>query len=53
MSGLLLGVDVGTSSTKDVLARPDGGIVATAQREHGLSTLRLRCTSLVVISRQS
>ena len=40
MSGLLLGVDVGTSSTKGVLARPDGGIVATAQREHGLSLPR-------------
>ena len=35
--GLLLGVDVGTSSTKGVLARPDGKVVATAQREHGLS----------------
>ena len=40
MSGLLLGVDVGTSSTKGVLARPDGEVVATAQREHGLSLPR-------------
>ncbi len=40
MSGLLLGVDVGTSSTKGLLARPDGGVVATAQREHGLSLPR-------------
>lgn len=40
MSGLLLGVDIGTSSSKGVLARPDGGIVATAQRPHGLSMPR-------------
>ena len=40
MSGLLLGVDVGTSSTKGVLARPDGEVVATGQREHGLSLPR-------------
>ena len=40
MSGLLLGVDVGTSSTKGVLARPDGEVVATAQRDHGLSLPR-------------
>ena len=40
MSGLLLGVDVGTSSTKAVLARPDGGVVATAQRNHDLSLPR-------------
>ena len=31
---------MGTSSTKDVLARPDGGIVVTAQRDHGLSLPR-------------
>ncbi len=37
---LLLGVDVGTSSTKGVLARPDGEVVATAQREHELSLPR-------------
>nr|MDP9480614.1 FGGY family carbohydrate kinase [Actinomycetota bacterium] len=40
MSGLLLGVDVGTSSTKGVLARPDGQVVATAGRPHGLSMPR-------------
>lgn len=33
---LLLGVDVGTSSTKGVLARPDGLVVANAQRAHEL-----------------
>ena len=37
MSGLLLGVDVGTASTKGVLARPDGKVVATAERPHELS----------------
>jgi xylulokinase len=37
---LLLGVDVGTSSTKGVLARPDGEVVATAERPHGLSMPR-------------
>ena len=40
MSGLLLGVDIGTSSTKGVLSRPDGEVVATAQREHELSLPR-------------
>ena len=40
MSGLLLGVDVGTSSTKGVLARPDGEVLATAERPHGLSLPR-------------
>jgi xylulokinase len=40
LSGLLLGVDVGTSSTKGVLARPDGEVVATTQREHELSLPR-------------
>lgn len=37
---LLLGVDIGTSSTKAVLAKPGGEVVATAQREHGLSLPR-------------
>ena len=36
-SELLLGVDLGTSSSKGVLARPDGEVVATTQRPHGLS----------------
>lgn len=37
---LLLGVDIGTSSTKGVLVRPDGTIVATTQRPHQLSLPR-------------
>jgi xylulokinase len=37
MSEVLLGVDFGTSSTKGVLARPDGTIVATAERQHRTS----------------
>lgn len=37
MSELLLGVDIGTASSKGVLARPDGEVVATAERSHGLS----------------
>jgi xylulokinase len=40
VSELLLGIDIGTSSTKGVLARPDGEVVATAQREHELSLPR-------------
>ena len=40
MTDLLLGVDIGTSSSKGVLARPDGTIVATAQRPHKLSLPR-------------
>ncbi|GAA4501363.1 FGGY-family carbohydrate kinase [Actinoallomurus oryzae] len=34
---LLLGVDIGTSSTKGVLTTPDGTVVATAVREHAVS----------------
>jgi xylulokinase len=34
---LLLGVDIGTSSSKGVLTTPDGGVVATAVREHAVS----------------
>jgi xylulokinase len=34
---LLLGVDIGTSSTKGVLTTPDGTVVATAVREHTVS----------------
>ncbi|MEO8285976.1 MAG: FGGY-family carbohydrate kinase [Chloroflexota bacterium] len=37
MGKLLLGIDIGTSSSKGVLARPDGSIVATAIRPHDLS----------------
>ncbi len=40
MTGLPLGVDVGTSSTKGDLARPDGGVLATAERPHDLSLPR-------------
>jgi xylulokinase len=34
---LLIGVDIGTGSTKGVLAKPDGEIVATASRAHEMS----------------
>lgn len=37
MSGLLLGVDIGTSSSKGALTRSDGTIVATASRAHETS----------------
>ena len=37
MSELLLGVDIGTSSSKGVLARPNGEVVAMAERPHQLS----------------
>jgi len=37
---LLLGLDVGTSSTKAVLATPDGEPLATAEREHPLELPR-------------
>jgi xylulokinase len=40
MSELLLGIDIGTMSSKGVLARPDGSVVAESVREHGLSTPR-------------
>jgi xylulokinase len=37
---LLLGLDIGTSSSKGVLARPDGTVVASAERPHELSLPR-------------
>lgn len=37
---LILGVDIGTSSSKGVLVRPDGTILATATRPHGTSMPR-------------
>lgn len=41
MSGeLLLGVDIGTGSSKGVLARPNGTVVATAERPHEVSLPR-------------
>ena len=40
MSKLLLGIDIGTSSSKGVLARPDGEVLAVATRPHDLSLPR-------------
>ncbi len=40
MSKLLLGIDIGTSSSKGVLARPSGEIVASAAVPHDLSLPR-------------
>ncbi|MDQ4103367.1 MAG: FGGY family carbohydrate kinase, partial [Actinomycetota bacterium] len=40
MSSLLLGVDIGTASSKGVLVRADGTIVATATRSHEVSMPR-------------
>lgn len=40
MSELLLGVDIGTASSKAVLARPDGAVVASAERPHQVSMPR-------------
>lgn len=40
MSELLLGIDVGTASSKGVLATPDGTIIATASRPHEMSLPR-------------
>ncbi len=37
MSSLLLGVDIGTASSKGVLVRDDGTVVATASRPHEVS----------------
>jgi xylulokinase len=37
---LLLGIDIGTASSKGVLATPDGTVVATRQCEHRLSLPR-------------
>lgn len=37
MSDLLLGIDIGTYSSKGVLCRPDGTIVAEARAEHEMS----------------
>lgn len=34
MSEVLMGVDIGTGSTKGVIAHPDGQVLATAQRPH-------------------
>jgi xylulokinase len=40
VSELLLGVDIGTGSTKGVVARPDGTVVASASRSHAMSLPR-------------
>ncbi|MGY4718731.1 FGGY family carbohydrate kinase [Naumannella cuiyingiana] len=40
MDKLLLGVDMGTASTKGVLTTPDGEIVATASRRHAMQLPR-------------
>ena len=40
MDPLLLGIDMGTASSKGVLVTPDGEVVATATRSHGTSTPR-------------
>jgi xylulokinase len=40
MGELLLGVDIGTASSKAVLARPDGSVVASAQQAHRVSMPR-------------
>ena len=40
MEELLLGIDIGTASTKAVLAQPDGPVVARAQHQHALSVPR-------------
>lgn len=40
MSELVLGLDIGTASSKAVLCSPDGTIVARAAREHGVSMPR-------------
>ncbi len=40
MAQLLMGIDVGTFSSKGALVTPDGDILATHQEEHGLSVPR-------------
>lgn len=40
MSELLMGIDIGTSSSKGVLASPDGEIAASTERPHQLSLPR-------------
>jgi xylulokinase len=40
MSELLLGIDIGTSSSKGVLARPDGKVLASCVQTHELSLPR-------------
>lgn len=40
MGELLVGIDVGTQSSKGVLLRPDGSLVAEARAEHGMDVPR-------------
>ncbi|CAA9466561.1 MAG: Carbohydrate kinase, FGGY family [uncultured Solirubrobacteraceae bacterium] len=40
VSEYVVGIDMGTASSKGVLARPDGAIVATATRRHAMSMPR-------------
>lgn len=40
MSELLVGIDVGTQSSKGVLVRPDGTLVGEARAEHGMEVPR-------------
>jgi xylulokinase len=40
VSELLLGIDIGTASSKAVLARPDGTVVSRARRDHAVSLPR-------------
>jgi xylulokinase len=40
MTGLLLGVDIGTASSKGVLVDPGGAVLARTVREHAVSTPR-------------
>lgn len=40
MGELLIGIDVGTQSSKGVLVRPDGALVAEARAEHGMDVPR-------------
>jgi xylulokinase len=42
MAGYLVGVDMGTGSTKGVLVEPDGTVVASASRPHQMSLPRPR-----------
>ena len=40
MGALLVGIDVGTASSKGVLVRPDGSLVAEARADHAMSVPR-------------
>jgi xylulokinase len=40
MTELVLGIDIGTASSKAVLADPDGAVISEAERPHGLSLPR-------------